>query len=160
MSLAGAVIWLAAQGVVAQTNVNPTAQPTRTGQAVAPDKLTVNDVSTTANLRPARPERQNLPPEVKERLDRFKGAARAYLEQQEALKKQLNGANDEEREAIRKQLKALRDQWLEKAREMRKEFRERAEEMRTKIPELDEVIQSARDAATESTRPRRGDERP
>src|SRR5262245_42078382 len=163
MSLLSAAAWLIALSAVGQTNVNSTSQPTVNGQVVVPEKLTATDVSPASNLRPPRPERQNLPPEVQERLNRFRGAARDYLEKREALKKQLQGANDKERAAIRDSMKQLREQWLDQAREMRKEFRDRAVELRNAIPELDEVLQSARDAALEqsqNSRPRPGEERP
>ena len=162
ISLVSVVACLAAPSAMSQTNVGSVTQPTRTGQSVSPEKLTATDTSVASNLRPIRAERQNLPPEVKERLERFKGAAREYLEKREALKKQLQGANDKERAAIRENIKQLREEWLDRAREMRKEFRDRAVELRSTIPELDEVLQSARDAALEQTqdqRPREGAER-
>ena len=164
-SLVGVLIWLAASGALAQTNVTSTSQPTREGQTVSPDKLTVTDVSTTSNLRPTRTERQKLPPEVLDRLEKFKQSARDYLNQQEDLKKQLQGANDKERAAIREKVKQLREHWLEQAREMRKEFRQRQLELIDKLPDYREVIQSARNAAKESaaqtqadTRPHRGED--
>ena len=134
-------------GAAAQTNLNSTAGVTREGESVQPEKLTATDVSTTSNLRPDRPERSDLPPEVMERIQDFRRDAREYLKQQEALKKQLEGANDEERALIRKQIEELRRQWLEKAREMRKEFRQRQAELLDKMPDYREVIDSARDAA-------------
>jgi len=164
-SLAGVLIWLAASGALAQTNVTSTSQPTREGQTVSPDKLTVTDVSTTSNLRPTRTERQKLPPEVLDRLEKFKQSARDYLNKQEDLKKQLQGANDKERAAIREKIKQLREHWLEQAREFRKEFRDRQEDLRRKIPEygplLDSVRAAAKESATQSqtdTRPHRGED--
>src|SRR5215510_9189573 len=117
MSLVSVAACLIALSAAGQTNVNSTSQPVRSGQVVAPEKLTVTDANQASNLRPPRPERQNLPPEVQERLNRFRGAAREYLEKREALKKQLQGANDKERAAIRDSMKQLREQWLDQARE-------------------------------------------
>jgi hypothetical protein len=156
MTLVSVAAWLIALSAVGQTNVSSTSQPTRNGQVVVPEKLTATDASTASNLRPPRPERQNLPPEVQERLNRFKSAAREYLEKREALKKQLQGANDKDRAAIRDSMKQLREQWLDQAREMRREFRDRALELKTSIPELDEVIRSAQEAVQEQTRDQRG----
>jgi len=164
-SLAGVLIWLAAFGALAQTNVTSTSQPAREGQTVSPEKLTVTDVSTTSTLRPTRTERQKLPPEVLARLEKFKQSARDYLNKQEDLKKELQGANDKERAAIREKIKQLREQWLEQAREMRKEFRQRQMELIDKLPDYREVIDSVRAAAQESaaqsqsgTRPHRGED--
>ena len=154
--------WLSSE---AQTNLDSASQPKRDGVVVSPEKLTVNDASPTANLRPSRVERQKLPPEVQQRIDRFRHEARIYLNQQEQLKKQLEGANDQERAIIREKLKALREQWLEKSREMRKQLRERQQELMDKLPDYREVIESARNAAQEQaqqaqqdTRKRRGED--
>lgn len=146
--------------VFAQTNVSSTSDPDREGLTVVPEKLTATDVSTVSNLRPDRPERKDLPPEVKERIEHFKIDARAYLEKREALKKQLEGANDKERALIRRQIEELRRQWLQRARELRKEFRERLPELRDKLPDYHEVLDSSRNAllqAQEDARPRRTD---
>lgn len=163
--MAGVVTWLTVLGAVAQTNVSSTSTPNRDGQSVAPEKLTVTDVSTTSNLRPARTERQKLPPEVLERIERFKKDARAYLNRQETLKKELVGANDKERAVIREKIKQLREQWLEQARELRKEFRSRQRELIDKLPDYREVIESVRSAAQDqlkqgqdATRNRRGED--
>src|SRR5262249_6323135 len=107
------------------------------------------DSSPAANLRPTRPERSKLPPAVLERIEKFKKDARLYLENQEALKKQLEGANDEDRAALRDRIKQLRDEWLEQAREFRKEMRQRQQELMDKLPDYREVIESARSAAQE-----------
>ena len=164
-TLAGVVLWLAAIGAPAQTNVNPASQPVRDGQIVSPEKLTATDLSPTSNLRPPRDERQKLPPAVLERIERFKRDARAYLEKQEALKKQAQGANDRERDAVRQRIKLLRDEWLERAREFRKEFHDRQQELKAKLPDYSEVLDSVRAAARESAaqtqkgaRPHRGED--
>jgi hypothetical protein len=147
--VAGVVLWLVSHDAPAQTNLDATAQPKRTGQSVSPERLTVNDVSPTSSLRPARQERTSIPPEVKERMDRFKDAARAYLQQTEELKKQLQGANDKERAILREKVRQLREEWIEKAREFRKEFKTRQRELLDKLPDYREVIDSVRNAAQE-----------
>lgn len=145
--LAGLVLWVGLAAVVAQTNLSNTTSPQRDGQAVLPENLTATDVSTASNLRPDRPERPVLPPEVRARIEQFKNDARKYLAQQEELKKRLEGANDKERAMVRRQIEDLRRQWLERAREMRKEFRERQADLMDKMPDYREVISSARNAA-------------
>jgi len=156
-----ALLGLGLSGVSAQTNLNTTSL-TREGESVQPEKLTVTDVSTSSNLRPDRPERKDLPPEVADRIQDFRRDARKYLAEQEALKKQLEGANDEDRAVIRKQIEGLRRQWLEKAREMRKELRARQAELIDKLPDHREVLDSVREAtlqdaqqAEQNTRPGR-----
>ena len=162
--LAGVVFWLAATAASGQTNLDSSSQPNLDGQAVSPEKLTATDLSTTANLRPARDERKKLPPAVLQRIELFKRDARAYLEKQEALKKQLQGSNDRERDIVRQKIRLLREQWLERAREFRKEFRDRQQELKIKMPDYSEVLDSvnaARQAAAQSqpgTRPHRGEE--
>jgi dsDNA-specific endonuclease/ATPase MutS2 len=158
------VLWLTALVATAQTNVTST-QPVREGQAVSPDKLTVTDATATGNIRPDRVERQKLPPEVIERLNKFRQHARDYLDKQEELKKKLEGANDKERAAIRERMKQAREEWLERAREFRKEFRERQKELVEKLPDYREVLDAARAAAQQSaqqadtgTRPHRGED--
>jgi len=161
--LSGVGAWLIAATALAQTNVTPSVQPLREGQAVSPDKLTVNDVSTESNLRPQRTERQKYPPEVLARLEKFKQQARDYLNQEQVLKKELEGANDKERAAVREKMKQAREEWLERSREFRKEFRERQQELLDKLPDYREVLDSARTAAQQSaqqsdTRPHRGED--
>src|SRR5262245_52519374 len=92
----GAASLLALPIAYAQTNINSTSQPIRNGTEVVPEKLTTTDATTSSNLRPNRPERPKLPPEVLERIEKFKKEARNYLDKQEVLKKQMDGANDKE----------------------------------------------------------------
>jgi len=145
-------------GASAQTNLSAIS-PKRDGEVIRPEQLTVTDVSTTSSLRPDRPERKPLPPAVLERVQDFKRDARKYLEQREALRKQLEGANERERALIRRQLEDERRRWLARAREMRREFKERQAELMDKMPDYREVIDSARNAAQEQahqvTRPGR-----
>jgi len=165
LSVAATVTLCAVVGLVAQTNLDTSTQPVRDGQVLLPERPTAPDAAnaTTANLRPALAERPSLPPEVNARVERFKLDARAYLEQQEALKKQLQGANDKERAAIRERLRALREQWLERARELRKEFKERQAELADKLEGHRELLDSVRSSAQQQlqeaqqeTRTRRG----
>jgi cell division septum initiation protein DivIVA len=87
---------------------------------------------------------------VRAQLQRFQQEARKYLEQQEALRKRLQGATEEERVRVRQQLQNLREQWLERARELRKQFRDRQSELIEKLPSHREVLESVRDAAKQS----------
>jgi len=161
LAVVGAVAILAA-AALAQTNpVNTANHPNRVGQVVLPEQPTVTDANVTAaNLRPVRPERPPLPPEVVVRVERFKQDARAYLAKQEALKKQLQGANDSERAAIREQLKELRRQWLERAKELRKNYKERQAELADKLTEYRELLDNIRTTALRDAggRTRRGDD--
>lgn len=161
LALVSAAASLAVGSAQAQTNVAST-QPVRDGKVVVPDHPTANDANVTpaSNIRPARPERPNLPPEVQARIERFKQDARAYLARQEALKKQLQGANDQDRPAIREQLKELREQWLERAREMRKEYKERQAELADKLTDYRELLDSTRSPALQDAggRKRRGED--
>lgn len=131
---------------VAQTNVNTATQLKRDGQVIVPERPTSTDAAnaTTATLRPSRPERPNLPPELQARVERLKQEARAYLARQEALKKQLQGANDKERAAIRSQLRELQQQRSEQAKALRKEFKERQAELADKLPAYRELLDNVR----------------
>ena len=153
------VLGLGTIAAPAQTNLDNSTTVDREGQVVLGENLTATDVSTVSNLRPDRPERKQLPPEVAARIQDFRRDARRYLEKQEALRKQLEGANDKERAIIRRQVEHLRREWLERAREMRKELRDRQAELMDQMPDYREVIDSARNAALEesqqATRPGR-----
>jgi hypothetical protein len=147
--------FLAVSAAVAQTN--PTAdavQPVRDGKVVVPERLTADGTgpTLTANQRPKRAERPNLPPEVLTRLERFKVDARAFLAEQQALKKQLEGANDQDRAAVQDRLRALREQWRERALELRKEYKERQKELADKLPEYRELLDNLRSSAQQQAR--------
>lgn len=149
--------------LVAQTNLNTSAQPVRDGQVVVPERLTANDanVAAAANVRPPRPERPGLPPPVLTPVERFKLEARTYLAREQALKKSLEGANDNDRALIRERIKTLREQWSERARELRREFKERRDELAARMPDRQELFNSIRDNAPQTlqeghTRPRSG----
>lgn len=149
--------------VMAQTNVNTATQIKRDGQVIVPERPTATDSAnaTTATLRPSRPERPNLPPEVQARVERLKQEARAYLARQEALKKQLQGANDKDRAAIRAQIRELQQQWSEQAKALRKEFKERQAELADKLPAYRELLDNARSTSVQDSaggRSRRGDD--
>jgi hypothetical protein len=140
---------LGATAAMAQTGaVNTATGPVRQGNVVVPERLTVTD-SSTANLRPLRPERPILPPAVLTPVQRFKLEARAYLQREEALKAMLQGANDQDRAAIRERIQALREQWFERARELRKEFKERSDELAARMPDRQELFNSIRDSAVQ-----------
>ena len=160
---AGMGMTLAAGVSVAQTNVTSAAQVKREGQVIVPERPTSTDSAnlTTASLRPSRPERPNLPPELQARIERFKQDARAYLARQEALKKQLQGANDKERAAIRAQIRELQQQWLEQAKTLRKEFKERQAELVDKLPAYRELLDNVRSTSVQDAaggHSRRGDD--
>jgi hypothetical protein len=151
LTLAGAMILLGVFVASAQSTAN---QPTRNGTVIVPERPTAVDanVSPTATVRPVRPERPGLPPEVQARVERFKLDARSYLARQEELKRQLQGANDEQRAAVRENLRQLREQWLERARELRQEQQERRAELETKLRDHKEMFDELRNNATEQLR--------
>jgi hypothetical protein len=166
LGFALAILCGAAFAAVGQTN--PTVSSSLSGgRVIVPERPTAVDANVTSfgPSRPLRPERPALPPEVSQRIDRFKLDARAYMEQQEALKKSLVGANEQERQAIRLQIHALREKWLEQVREMRKEYKDRLPELRQKLAGHSEVLDSVRNSARnqlkemqQETKPRRGDD--
>jgi hypothetical protein len=158
LTLAGVAVLLAVLAADAQSPAN---QAPRNGTVIVPERPTAVDanVSAAANVRPTIPERPGLPPQVQVRVDRFKLDARSYLAQQEALKKQLQGANDTERAAIREKLRQLREQWLERARELRQEYKERRAELENKLRDHREVFDELRNNATEQLRNARDETR-
>ena len=158
LALVAVVAGFATVGARAQTNVI-SATATREGQVLVPEKLTATD-SPITSPRPTRPERPALPPAVLERIERFRLDARKYLDQQEALKKRLQGANDQERAAIRDKMRDLREKWLERARELRKEYRERLQELSDKMPEYRELLDSIKSSATDQLKQAQPDSRP
>jgi hypothetical protein len=155
LAVAG-VAALLAHAAVAQTNpVNNASQPDRDGKVIVPERPTANDTAnantTTANLRPSRPERPNLPPEVQALVEKFKRDARTYRDHEEALKKQLEGANDKERALLREQLRALRAQWLERTKEMRKEYKDRQAELADKLTGHTRLLDATRNSVAQPT---------
>jgi len=151
LSGVGAMICIAILAADAQTTAN---QPTRDGTVIVPERPTAVDanVSPVTTVRPVRPGRRNLPPEVQARVERFKLDARSYLAKQEELKRQLQGANDEQRAAVRENLRQLREQWLERARELRQEQQERRAELETKLRDHKEMFDELRNNAAEQLR--------
>jgi hypothetical protein len=133
--------WL---GISAFAQTSTVANVTRVGTVVSPDAPSSDSITVVA--RPKVPERQELSPEVQEKILRFKRDAQAYLDREQALEKQLHGANDQERARVRAEMKALREQWLERSRRSREELRERAREIKEKLADHREVIDSAQDS--------------
>ena len=139
-------------GTAQTTNTTGAAANTRSGQVVVTEKLTTTDATTVGNLRPSRPEREPLPTEVVTRIQRFKENARLYLERQQALKKQLLGANDLERARIRAQMELYRQQWLREARQFRTDAQDRVIELQNKMPSRREVLDGLNDSARDQLR--------
>ncbi len=158
LTLAGAMIVLAVFPVTAQPTAN---QVTRTGTVIVPERPTAVDanVSSATTVRPALTARPALPPEVQARVERFKLDARSYLAQQEALKKQLQGANDTERAVIRDKLRQLREQWLERARELRQEYQDRKDALKEKLQDRQEIFDELRNNARDQLNDSRSETR-
>lgn len=162
LSVIVVVAWAAVGTARAQTNpVNTATEPQRDGKIVVPERPTVTDTANlaTAEQRPTRSERAALPPEVQAQIERLRLDARAYLEQQQALKKKLEGANDKERALIREQLRELQQLWQERAKEMRREYKDRQAELAEKLKEYRELLDNVRSTTLrDSGRTRRGDD--
>ena len=154
--VAGALLglFMVAMDAWAQTNVTTSTTKDVVGRVVLPDQPPTVDSINAQPLadRPLRLERNKLPPEVLERIRIFEQARKRYLEQQEALLRQLRGATDEERARIRQQVQRAREQWLERARQLRQEFKDRLPDLRDKLPRHREVLEGAREAAREQLR--------
>lgn len=154
VALLGLCLWIPA----AWAQPDPQARPRdRVGRVVAPDRPRGNldPMALSSVGRPSRPEYNELPLEVRQKIERFKSEARAYLDRQEALRKQLSGVTtDAERDRIREQLNNLRDQWLERARTLREEFRERRGELLNRLPGHREVLDDAKDNLRDKHHPR------
>ena len=162
-------VWtlLGAFCATAQTNpVSTATEPIRDGSVVSPEVKTSDSSDPVAiATRPLLTERSKLPDGVNERLRTFQKQARAYVQKEQELKKQLQGANDQQRAAIRDQLQQLREQLLERSRELRKEFKEREKELAEKMTEYRELLDDVRSAAKDQlkttrdeTRTRRGED--
>jgi hypothetical protein len=93
---------------------------------------------------------------VLERIQKFRKDAQAYLDKEQALKKRLQGANDQERARLRAELSLMRQKLLEQQRQLREEFRDRLVILRDKLQDRSELFDNLRDAA--AGRNRRGSE--
>ena len=130
---------------------NGAGDPERPSRRVRPDASAGGPA-----LRPPRPERPELPPQIKSKVLRFEKLREAYLDRQQGLLRKLRGATDADRAQVRAQLQALRDEWLEKARSFREEARARLRELPDELPKYRELLQeSVTDAASQS-HPHRG----
>jgi len=148
--LAGFLV--ATQGGFAQTSaspastsvdVAPTVTSDRIGRVVISDKQLAEDgILPTQNALDFR----RLPPEIRERIQRFEITREAYLKRQEELKQRLRGAaTDEERQRIRDQLSKALDAWRERAKQSRLELKERIKDLqRERLQELKERNDAAR----------------
>jgi len=152
------VLWLGLAGALAQTNITPSAG-TRTGKILVPDAPANSDAITTV-VRPTVTERPSLPPEVVARIQKFRKDAQAYLDKEQAIKKRVQGANDQDRAKLREELRVMRQKLLEQQRQLREEFRDRLDELRTKFPDRRELFDSLKEAASAANggRNRRGTE--
>src|SRR6185436_13450393 len=130
--------WLGLARASAQTNITPAAG-TRVGKIVVPDAPANSDAITTV-IPPNVTERPSLPPEVLERIQKFRKDAQAYLDQEQAIKKRLQGANDQERARLREDLRLMRQKLLEQQRQLREEFRDRIIELRAKLQDRSEML--------------------
>src|SRR6185436_1556789 len=108
-------LWVGLVPGSAQTNPTATVDGSRIGKVVtAPDPPLASD-SLIPVVRPKIQERPDLSPEVQDRLQRFRREAKAWLDKEQMLKKQMHGANDQERARIREQLEDIRQKYLERS---------------------------------------------
>lgn len=160
-----AVGWLAwvpvASGQTADTNnVAPSTAVTGGGQVVLPGSGAITEISSATPLTQTRPERLNLPQEVRQRILEFEKMRETYLAQQKELLRKLKGSTEEDRQSIRDQLRDQREAWLEKARRFRDEAQQRMEELKAQLPDHAEALAPAKERAAEAAkaikdRPRR-----
>lgn len=150
-------------GSRAQTDGSPSVTPNtreRVGRVVVPERPTAVDApSPTTTVRPTRPERNALAPEVQRRIEQFKREAREYVRREDELRRQMLGVSEAERIRLREHLNAMREQWREKARQMREEFKDRLPELRAKLPEHRELLENAREGARDAAREAQGNVR-
>ncbi len=110
-------------------DIAPTATSDRIGRVVISEKQLADDgyLLPTANAL----EFRRLPPEIRERIQRFEVNREAYLKRQQELNQRLRGAaTDEERQRVRDQLSKARDAWLERTKDSRRELKDRLNEIR------------------------------
>jgi len=123
------------------------------GKVIVPeglDGLTGPTDGSPPAVRPERPERPALSPEVKEQIRKFDQARDTFLQQRRELERQLTGASDEERRNIRSQLKESLDQWKEQRKQFRVEAQERRQELKQELLQHREALEDARGAALEA----------
>ena len=126
----GLGLWLLIPSVSAQVIVGSTNIADRVGRIIFPDRILRDTPSGLAfGLRPPRPERPDLPLDIRQRLLRFEILRDTYLARQQDLLRKLRGATNSDRDKIRAQLRALRDEWLERARAFREEARDRMKDV-------------------------------
>jgi len=133
-----------ASGSAQTSSISPTTiQRSTDGRILQPDKSSSPTV-TAVQPRPDRTERA-LPPEIKDKLKQFEAAREAFINRQEQLRKQMDGATtDKERDAVRQRIKESLDQWREQARQFRDEAKERLKELQRELPSLREPLQESR----------------
>jgi hypothetical protein len=151
-------VWIGLATTLAQTNITPSAG-TRVGKIVVPDAPANSDAISPV-VRPATTDRPTLSPEVQARIQKFRKDAQAYLDREQAIKKRLQGANDQDRQKLREELRLMREKLLEQQRQLREEFRDRLSELRSKLQDRSELFDNLKDAAgaANSGRNRRGTE--
>lgn len=159
LTAVGFGLWLI-PSASAQVTLGSTNIADRVSQIILPDGVLLNSTSpATIGLRPPRPERPDLPPEIKSKVLRFEKLREAYLDRQQDLLRKLRGATtDADRNKYRAQLQTLRDEWLEKARSFREEARARIRDFQSDLPKYREAWDSPEgplDGAN-TTRKRRG----
>jgi hypothetical protein len=117
----------------------------RKGQVVGSG---VQNDSTVGSQNAVGADKQDaVPPKVNDKVEQFKKDAQTYLDQQQAIKKKLQGASDTERAALREQLRILREKWLEQSRELRQLYKERRSELEDKLKDHRELFDELRNAA-------------
>ena len=110
-------------------DVTPTVTSDRIGRVVISDKQLADDgyILPTANSL----EFRRLPPEIRQRIQRFEIIRDAYLKREQELNQKLRGAaTDEERQRVRDLISKARDAWLERAKDSRRELKDRLNEIR------------------------------
>jgi hypothetical protein len=118
----------------------------RVAQVILPDRIALDSsMAPVSGIRPTRPERPDLPLDIRQRLLRFEKLREAYLARQQDLLRKLHaGATDDDRARIRAQLQALRQDWLERSRAFQEEATTRLRELPNELPKYRELLQDTR----------------
>src|SRR2546429_4797007 len=95
LTAVGFALWLVIPSASAQISLDSTNIADRVSQIILPDGVLLSATSPAAiSLRPPRPERPELRPEIKSKVLRLEILRDAYLTRQQGLLRKLHGATD------------------------------------------------------------------
>src|SRR6185437_4908415 len=146
LAIGGLSLCLLVPSAAAQIASGSTNIADRVAQVILPDRISLDSpLAPVTSLRPPRPERPDLPLDIRQRLLLFEKLREAYLaRQQDLLRKLRSGPTDDDRARIRAQLQALRQDWLERTRAFQEEATTRLRELPNELPKYRELLQDTR----------------